>query len=206
VKKKARSAEFRTPAPNDLPAWLMGWSSERLDRTLEEGAARALAQAIGGNLAALAQELEKLATLVGPGEPITRETVRAAGTRIPRQDRWEWFDLVGERRFGAALEGLPILLDHGETGVGLVIGLGTHFLRLGVAVTGGQKGLAGILKPTWLHRRYLDQAGRWTAEEVEEALEDLLQVDRLLKASAMSEGHYVESWLLARMAGAEEAA
>jgi DNA polymerase III subunit delta len=208
LEKGARAFEFRSPSPNDLPGWLMERAREQFDRELDESAARALAQSVGGNVPILIQELEKLSTLVGEGGVITRETVEAAGTRLPRQDRWEWFDLVGNRRFAEALAGLPVLLDHGESGVGLTAGLGTHFLRIGVALTGGGKGLEAALphRQKWLKKRFLDQARGWTVEEVEGALKDLLQVDRLLKSSPMDEEHFVEGWLLARMAGAREAA
>jgi DNA polymerase III subunit delta len=208
LEKGARAFNFRTPSPNDLPGWLMERAREQFDRELDESAARALAQSVGGNVPILIQELEKLSTLVGEGGVITRETVEAAGTRLPRQDRWEWFDLVGTRRFGEALAGLPVLLDHGESGVGLTAGLGTHLLRIGVALTGGGKGLEAALphRQKWLKKRFLEQGRRWTVEEVEEALEGLLQVDRLLKSSPMAEEHFVEGWLLARMAGVREAA
>jgi DNA polymerase III subunit delta len=208
LEKGAKSFNFRTPSPNDLPGWLMERAREQFGRELDEAAARALAQSVGGNVPILIQEMEKLATLVGDGGVITRETVEAAGTRLPRQDRWEWFDLVGNRRFAQALEGLPVLLDHGESGVGLTAGLGTHFLRIGLAITGGGRGLEAALpqRQKWLKKRFLDQARSWTIEEVEDALKGLLQVDRLLKSSPMSEEHFVEGWLLARMAGAQEAA
>jgi len=50
------------------------------------------------------------------------------------------------------------------------------------------------------------QARGWTPEEVEEAVEGLLEVDRLLKSSPLPDLHHVESWLLARLHRAAEAA
>ncbi len=196
--RSARSVEFQTPSTNDLPAWLMSLSLETFHRDLTEEAARALAQAMGGDSAVLAQELEKLSTLTEEGEEITVAVVRAAGTRIPRQDRWQWFDLIGQRRFGEALAGLDVLLQHGETGVGLTVGLTTHLLRLGLVVEGGPKALEAVLPPNqrWLARRYAAQARKWTVAEIETSLRGLLQVDRMLKASPMSDLHFLESWIL----------
>ncbi len=194
----ARSMEFAPIGANDLPAWIMDRVGDVHGLEIEEDAARALAQAIGSDLAFLSRELEKLSNMVDEGTRITRAEVEAAGIHIPRQDRWEWFDAVGERRIEEALEGLPVLLDHGESGVGLVIGLGTHLLRLGVAVTGGPRALEEALPPRqrWLARRFASQARRWSADEVEAALLGLLRVDRLLKAGGASDQHLVESWLL----------
>ncbi|MSR22187.1 MAG: DNA polymerase III subunit delta [Gemmatimonadetes bacterium] len=201
LRRGARSVEFRNPDPNDLPGWLMGWSRESFGRELDEDAARALAQAVGADLAILASELEKLSTLVGEGGRITREAVEAVGTRIPRQDRWEWFDLVGAKRFSDATRGLQVLLDHGESGVGLVTGLGTHLLRLGLVRTGGPPALSSALpeKQRFLVPRLADQARNWTVVELRRAIDGLLRADELLKSSRIPAAFLLEQWLLERM-------
>lgn len=196
--RRGRAMEFRPVGADDVPGWLMLRAREVFDRTLEEDAARALGAGVGTDLAVLTQELEKLDTLVPEGDPITLAWVEAAGTRVPRQDRWAWFDMVGERRFEEALLGLPILLDHGESGVGLTVGLATHLLRLGVVVEGGRSALQGALPPhqRWLADRFGRQASSWGAEELEAAVEGLLLVDVLLKSSSLPAEHHLESWLL----------
>ncbi len=206
--KLARSVEFRAVGQDDLPGWLMEWASERHGRTLELEAARAMAAGVGNDLAILAQELAKLDAVAAEGESITIGHVEAAGTRVPRQDRWGWFDLVGKRRFPEALDGLHTLVHNGESGVGLTIGLATHMLRLGVAVHGGQRALESALpaRQRWLARSSAAQARGWTPAEVEEAVEGLLEVDQLLKSSPLSDLHHLESWLLARMCRAKEGA
>ncbi len=203
--RAARGLEFRTPNANDLPVWLMQWSRETFHRGMSEEAARALAQAMGSNVSALAQELEKLSTLTEDGDEITIDIVKSAGTRILRQDRWQWFDLIGQRRFTDALEGLQVLLQHGETGVGLTVGLATHLLRLGVVVDGGVKKLEAALprNQRWLAGRYSSQARQWTVDALLDALGGLLQVDRLLKASPVSAAHFLESWILEQAATEE---
>jgi DNA polymerase-3 subunit delta len=208
LKKTARAAEFRPPSPNDLPGWLMSWSQDMFGRELAEDAARALAQSVGGELAILTQELEKLATLVGEGEVITKDVVAAAGTRLPRQDRWQWLDLVGEGRIREALNGLPVLLQQGESGVGLTAALGTHFLRIGLVLEGGGEALAALLPRNqhFIVARCQAQARRWSPEGIRDALDGLLEMDRLLKSQSMSEAHYLELWLLERMVALEPAA
>lgn len=196
--REARAIEFASVGENDLPGWIMDRCRKRHGAEIDEQAARALAQAVGSDLALLARELEKLTSMVAEGEPVTLAEVESAGIRVPRQDRWKWFDLVGERRIPEALEGLPILLDHGESGVGLSIGLGTHFLRLGIAVSGGVGALERVLPPhqKWLARRFGSQARQWEAHEVERAVLGLLRVDRLLKSGGAGDQHLLETWLL----------
>ena len=99
--------------------------------------------------------------MAADGEAITLATVEAAGTRLPTQNRWAWFDLVGEARFmeggGGALRQLPVFLleSQGESGVGLVIGITQQLLRIGVAVEEGARGLETRLPPNqrWLAKR-----------------------------------------------------
>jgi DNA polymerase-3 subunit delta len=207
IESLARSYEFAAVSGNDVPVWLIERSRDRHGVELDEDAARALAAAVGSDLGVLAKELEKLAAFVGTRAAVTRQDVEAAGIRLPRQDRWQWFDRVGERRFGDALAALGTLLAQNESGVGLVAGLGTHLLRLAVAVHGGQGALERVLEGNqqWLAKRLMPQARRWRPSEIDEAVLDLLRVDRLLKASGLSEEVLLEEWLLARMAAGQTA-
>jgi len=80
--------------------------------------------------------------------------------------------------------------------------LGTHLLRLAVAAHGGQGALERTLggNQQWLAKRLMPQARRWRAEELDSAIVELLRVDRLLKASGLSDEALLEEWLLGRMA------
>ncbi|TVP43334.1 MAG: DNA polymerase III subunit delta [Gemmatimonadales bacterium] len=205
--KLGRSMEFRPVEGSDLPVWLMERARSAHGMELAEDAARALAQGIGADLGLLESELRKFAGMVDPGGKVTLAEVEAAGTMIPRQDRWGWFDLVAERKTTPALRGLRVLLDHGESGVGLVIGLATHFLRLGLVRSGGTAALERSLPPRqgWLARKYGTQAHGWSVEELRQAIEGLLLVDRLLKSSGFSDSHLLEAWLVERDVNREAA-
>ncbi|MCG6956812.1 MAG: DNA polymerase III subunit delta [Gemmatimonadetes bacterium] len=196
--KKAVSVELRPIGDADAPGWLMARAREVHGLEMDEDAARALGTAVGAAPGVLAMELSKLAEFAGERGRITLADVEAAGTRLPSQDRWRWFDLVGEGDFQAALDTVGVLLGQGETGVGLVIGLTTHLLRLGVVVDKGPAALEEVLPrhQRWLARRLASQARRWTSEGIESAVEGLLRVDRLLKASPLSDVHLLEEWLM----------
>jgi DNA polymerase-3 subunit delta len=203
--RAARSVEFKAITDADVPGWIMDRAKEEHDIAFAPDAAQALGAAIGNNLGVLSQELSKLADFIGDRGTVTLEDVEAAGTKLPSQDRWRWFDLVGDRHFDEAARTLPILLQQGENGVGLVIGLATQFLRLGIAVEEGAAGLERSLPrhQQWLAGRVATQARRWTASEIDAALAGLLDVDRLLKASPHTDEHFLEAWILGLRVGAE---
>jgi DNA polymerase III subunit delta len=198
LEKAAVTVEFPAVDAMDLPGWLVSHARDVHGLELDIEAARALATAIGAQLGVLASELGKLAAYVGDSPRISLEDVRAVGGYIPRVDRWAWFDLVGEKRFGEALHQLPTLLETGENGVGLVIGITSQLLRVGLVTAGGREALERQLKPyqRWLAGRVEPQARRWNTAEIDLALEELLRTDRLLKSTSLTDRQALEELLL----------
>jgi DNA polymerase-3 subunit delta len=197
LKKDATSIEFPALDAADLPAWLTA-RAEELNVKLDIAAARALGSAIGSELGVLSQELAKLIEYAGDRKKITRADVEAVVGVVPQQNRWEWFDLVGSGRISEARRAIPILLDAGESGVGLVIGLGTHMLRVAIAATGGERALSDALPghQKFLASRIVRQARAWTQTGTESALDDLLRADRLLKSTSLGDYAILEELLL----------
>jgi DNA polymerase III subunit delta len=207
LRSAALAVEFPALDVADLPGWLVERASSEHGVRLELDAARALGAAIGSDLGVLAVELAKAAAYVADRRQVTLEDVRAVGGYLPRVDRWAWLDRVGEKRFAEALAELPDLLDAGETGVGLVIGVGAHLLRLGILLDGGREALERHLRPNqlWLARRLEPQARRWRSAEIDAALGELLRTDRLLKSASLSDRQAIEELLL-RLASLDPAA
>jgi DNA polymerase-3 subunit delta len=209
LKSKTRAVEFSPLTPGDIPGWLMERATAE-GMELEPDAARALAAAIGPVVGVLDRELAKLRDFVGERRRIAAADVEAAVGRVTQQNRWDWFDLVGTGRLTEARAALPILFDAKESGVGLVLGLGTHFLRLALAADGGERALQNELPPhqRWLATRLARQARNWNAPALDAALDDLLRADRLLKSASLSEEQIVDELLLRLQArrGTAEAA
>lgn len=197
LKKQAVSVEFGSLSASELPDWLRS-RVEGEGYEIDVDAARALAGAIGSELGILLQELKKLYGYVRERRRITLDDVKQVVGGIPRQNRWEWFDMLGDRKFREARESLPVLLDSGESGVGLIIGIGTQFLRLGIVAHGGEKALEQALPPyqKWLANRVARQAKRWSAPELDDALDDLLRADRLLKSTNLGDQAVLEELIL----------
>lgn len=193
---------LRVPADSELPGWLVARARADHAVELDVRAAELLAGAIGGQLGALTQELAKLVNLVEPAGKIGAEDVRAAVGRLPSADRWDWVDAVMERRFGEALEALPILLDAGVSAVALIASLSESFLRLGLARS-GHKVLSDVLERdgSWKNLKwkipiYARQARGWSELAIDEALHELLDADRLIKSGGLRDREALEEAIL----------
>ncbi|HEX6372989.1 MAG TPA: DNA polymerase III subunit delta [Longimicrobium sp.] len=198
LKKHAVSVEYGQLSQDDAPGWVMETAREELGVEVDPEAARALVGGIGVDLGTLGSELRKLAAYAQDRKRVTLDDVRAVGGIIPRQDRWAWFDMISERRFREALETLPVLLESGENGVGLVIGMGGQLLKVALVCAGGQQALERELKPfqKWMARRIVPVARKWTLPEVDQALAELLRTDRLLKSASLNDRQALEELLL----------
>lgn len=194
----ATTVEFKPVPVDGIPGWLVAWAREEIGVTVEIEGAQALVGAAGTDLGVLAQEVRKLAEMVGHDARVDVDAVRRGGLRLPTQGRWAWMDVVGNRRIEEAVRGLPVLLQQGETAIGLVVGLSTHLLRIGVASEGGVRALESVLPPyqRFLARRIARQARRWTRADLARAVRGLCRLDQLLKASAIADEVLVEEWLL----------
>ena len=106
--------------------------------------------------------------------------------------------MIGDGRFREARAAIPVLLDSSESGVGLVIGLGTHMLRVAIAAAGGERALSEALPghQKFLASRIVRQAKAWTKEGTLLALDDLLRADRLLKSTSLGDHAILEELLL----------
>jgi DNA polymerase-3 subunit delta len=198
LKRVAVSVEFPALDAGDAPGWVMDHAGKAHGVEMDPEAARALVGAIGTDLGTLASEVRKLAGYVQDRKRITLDDVRAVGGALPRQDRWEWLDMVAEKRFREALDTLPVLLEQGDSGVSLVIGLGSQLLRVGLVCAGGPGALERELKPfqRWMARKLVPVAKRWTLAEVDAALAELLRTDRLLKTASLTDRQALEELLL----------
>ena len=201
---------LRAPAASELP----GWRAERargvhgLDMDMR--AAELLAAAIGSDLGALAQELEKLSSFAAPKKRIGEADVRAAVASLPQVDRWGWIDSVMDRRFAEALRQLPHLLDSGESAVALIASLGEAMLRVGIARS-GKDALTAVLKRDgsyghlrWKIRIYTRQARGWSPAAIDLGLAELLRADRLIKSGGLADREALGEALL-RIAHGESA-
>jgi DNA polymerase-3 subunit delta len=212
------------PLPEDR---VLKWLDRRvkgLGIEMPDDAARHLVRAVGGELASLAAELDKLAALPA-GEALNIERVgELVGVRHG-ETVFDWRDAVLEDRTGPAVRLLGPLLDQpGNSGVKLVTLLGTTLIGVGVARSYEDRGLRGkaldeaVFGAIRRHRvygllnwgeekgRWLRWAPAWSAGRVAEGLRSILAADRALKGTTISDERGILTDMVLRMATSRRAA
>jgi DNA polymerase-3 subunit delta len=212
------------PLPADrVRKWLQRRASA-LGVTLEEAAVKHLIEAVGGELAPLAAELEKLAALPAT-TPLTREQVGDVVGVRHGETVFDWRDAVMEDRAGPAVALLGRLLDQpGASGVKLVTLLGTTLVGVGIARSHYDRKLRGralddaVFEVIRRHRvfgllswgeekaRWVRWATRWPAARLREALRVALAADRALKGTTISGERGILTDLVLRLATARSEA
>src|SRR5919106_3296139 len=206
------------PLPEDRVLRWLDRRAKGLGVELPGDAARHLVPAVGGELASLAAELDKLAALPA-GEPFTVERVgELVGVRRG-ETIYDWRDAVMEDRAGPAVHLIGPLLDQpGNSGVKLAAVLGTTLVGVGVArsyVDRRLRGRAldeavfraiqrcrvfGLLSWSEEKTRWIRWAPRWPAERVTGALRAVLVADTALKGTTISDERGILTDLVLRMA------
>ncbi len=122
-------AEFRPPFVNQVPTWAQRFARER-KVTLTEDAATLLADLIGADLFALANEIDKLAAFVMPKTDIDGDAVTACVGNLPTSTVFDLADALGQRDRQKALALLRHVLMDERDALPVLHALVGHFRRL----------------------------------------------------------------------------
>jgi len=189
---------YESPRRGALAGWIEAEARQH-GRTLAPGAAKALAERIGGfvdlndverrhQTRIAAVELDKLALYRGD-DPITPGDVHDLVAEAVPGSVWAFTDAIGERRAAVALELLDRLLDATPEPVLLAV---LHrrvreLLELGDRLAGGER-LAAAAKSMGIASEFraqtlAGQARLWSTEALTAALDGLLELDAMVKGA-----------------------
>ena len=215
----AAAVPFASLTPERLRKWIRHRaSSEGLE--LDDEAAQHLHEVVGDDLPQLAAEISKLKTAVPDRTATAADVSDLVGIRRGETVH-DFVDAVTSRRVAAAAGMVRHVLDApGSTGVRLMIALGTSMTGLalaralldrGTAPGGAAREIATELfaaRPWGLRNyqaeadRWVRDAARWSAAELDAAIADLLRVDRRLKNTTLGGDVEIVTDLVLSMAGA----
>lgn len=172
----------------ELAAWILRRAKAKELDLAPDGAA-ALIETLGEEPGGLDQALDQLASAFG-GQRVTRDIVAGQFRGLGEQHVWDLCDKAFARDLPGAMRSLRTLLASGEAGL-LILGSITARLRDLVRVKALPERMsqtdaarAAGLRFDWQVRRYREQAGRFSAEELARIHERIAWADRALKSGA----------------------
>lgn len=167
------------------------------DRVVEEGgqiegaAVELLANYVGSDLRLLDQEIGKLLTYVGQGRSISRDDVERLVSYVREASIFDLVDAVGTRNTKLAMQLTEKLIDDGRHPLYILhmitrqirILLQTRELQAKKAEPDDIRALLGL--HPYPMKKALAQAPNFSAEQLEEILRRLLEVDTAIKTGQM---------------------
>jgi len=189
---RGRALVREFPRVQDVSGWVRG-RARQLEIDLDESAVRELSMLGGADLRRLDSEVRKLGAFAA-GRTVTRADVRelVVGRDV---NVWALLDGLTERRVDKALRALHALYGQGEPPEALLgRDIAPHFRRLMVArelqdASPEERARVDVadlgLNPATV-QKWIDDARRFEAIELQRALELLLDLDRLIKTGETS--------------------
>jgi DNA polymerase-3 subunit delta len=208
LKKVAESWEFKAFYAEEVEQFVMKQAHQRKIRLTAAGAGY-LMEAVGAELAALDQALEKLDLYLGSSDTVRDADVDeiqqvVAITRV--QSIFELTDSIGDRKIGPALAALDAMMTAGEPAIKINQMIARHFRILAklhdpaVARADKSAQASAVGVNLFFLKDYARHAQRFTRGEIERILARLIELDIQLKSSKLSDRLLLESmmWDLVR--------
>lgn len=216
IVRRAEHVNLRELHPGHLRRWVTRRAGE-VGLDMDDAATAHLISAVGGDLAGLAMELEKLGAAVPAGASVTAGVVAELVGVRRGETIHDWVDALLERRIPRAVELVGVVLAHaGASGVQLVMTAGTALagVRLARALldAGGAPGrverevYAAIkrARPPRLRRwgqeakTWTEAATHWSGAELDDALRAAYEADLALKSTTVSDERGIVTTMLVR--------
>ncbi|MCG0277574.1 MAG: DNA polymerase III subunit delta [Thermanaeromonas sp.] len=182
IQQAGRVVEFRNLPPAELAQYFKDEARKR-GRSLEEGAAQALAEAVTGLEQGL-KELEKLDLYLPPGTPITLKDVETlVPAALSSKTIFQLLDALAEGDRSTAIDLCRRLLAFGEAPLAILGMMARQFRLLLLAhIHGPASPLAEILGlHPWVAKKIARLARKSSLASTVSALEKILRADVALK-------------------------
>jgi DNA polymerase III subunit delta len=211
LEARAATVEFAPLTGDRVPRWITHHVESVLGAKITSEAAELLQQATGNELAALAAELDKLASYTGGGTIDEAAVADVVGVRRG-ETLGDFLDRVAARDAAGALALLPHILAQPKTSaVSIVMALTTQMLAIGWGITRSRADYFELLKSgkAFPMRPWGEAARAWSAAErrwddgaIDAALDALLAADIALKETRLSSDTQLLTNLVLAICGA----
>jgi len=200
LSSRAVTVDF-SPGASDL-AGLIEQEAERLGLDLTPAAARLMVTLVGEDLAAVAAELDKMASYFGPGTRVGTEEVRSVVEKREQGGLYDAVNALIKRDRAAALASLMELEARGMEPLYVAAAITRRvrlLLKAKEAEASGMNGAQaarelGVSPGAWRHIRA--EHKRFSTAELVAAMERLERLDAALKSSYVPREHHLVKLVL----------
>jgi DNA polymerase-3 subunit delta len=193
--------EAAPPKPFEIPE-LARREAERRGHTLSFESAQALADALGTDLSALDDALERLSLYVGSGRPIELGDVESCVVHARTESVWALVDAVGTRDVRVAIASAASLLGNQEPPLRILALVARQLrmlARMRSALRAGLKPQEAAVKagaPPFKARELVAMAKRFDEAQLTRAFRTIAEADLALKGSKVPGPQVLERALL----------
>lgn len=192
VAKAAVHVECKPLYANQVPNWIR-MECQRRGKPISQDGAALLAEAVGADLGAVDQAIEKLILFCGQARLINADAVEQVILETSQRNIFEFTEAVGSQARGHAMKLLERLLGSGESAVMLTAMLSRHWRILVQAhsmMSAGRvserEAAAALKVHPFFVKAYLAQAKGFARNQLQSGFETLRDTDRALKRSRAS--------------------
>ncbi len=191
AEKCGKVIQSTVPKGNALESWITK-RAKGLHVKIAPDAVALLANFIGSNLRLLANELDKLATFVGPDGTIKEEHVRQLSAHVQEARIFDLTDALAQRNRKQALNILHDLLSDGEPPIKLIGTITSQVRSLILVKELAQKGMRSpqiastVGMPPFVVEKAMRQVGNFSTAQLEGTYRQLMATDAALKRSRMT--------------------
>lgn len=194
-------AEYQAPRKSEYPAWVVDLFASKGRKISYDGAA-ALVRAVGRDLRRLETEAEKIIAYTGERTDLSRDDVVSVVAETAPASVFDFLNAVCARECAPALELLDDLISDGQELAGIhamtVRQIRTLISTRAILDRGGTKAdvQRDVGMADWQARNAIEQAQRFTAEELARALRDAAGLEAQMKSGAADARVLFEIWLV----------
>jgi DNA polymerase III subunit delta len=191
AEQHGKTFQSTLPKGAALENWI-GKRAKNINVKIQPEAVSLLANFIGNNLRLLANEIDKLATYVGPGGTIRVEDVRQLSAQVQEARIFDLTDALAQRNRKQALNIMHDLLADGEPPLKLISTITSQVRSLLMVKELAQKGMrSGQVAATlgmapFIVEKAMRQVNNFNIAQLEGAYRQLLATDAALKRSRLT--------------------
>jgi DNA polymerase III subunit delta len=192
VSRAGQVLTYEAPKPRGLPAWVRA-RFESAGVQADQGAAQALVEIVGDDLAALATEVDKIADW-SQGEPVTRREVEQLAAPASEAAAWVVTDAWGDRDLPRALAACEADLRHGGEPFLVAVRLASQVALVRSVQSLAAEGVSvkemarRLRKHEFRVRKALAHAEDYSRDELDAAIVRLAALDEAVKGGSRLSG------------------